>query len=872
MTNLVTIYNTFKSNNNNYNEKETPNSILKGTKSVLANKFKFKQYIQSYSKKTERSSFKSPGISEYPIFKKHSSLLIPVKIRKISFYEDLNVKSEKNDDDFFKNKKKLFLISPSPRDTSYKNKFLKTIKTSKEFFKNKLFRLNSKKINKKERYNSLFLDFFYKWANDSINNSKIDFSDNKKNIEEIKNDKYSELKYDDNKIFNQDYTKFIKEKIEYIKNNNINNNQVKIENVFNDANGKEIHLKLESIKIIFKPIKNKNNKHIIKSYNIKKDKDEKENKEIALYIPLYYAFLIYHKKLELFKKILVSSIIFSNSFETIEFNDKLITPTLKDFTNVDVNNNNSPIITRKKEFNLDSKKNVKPTNSNLQLTLKKNQPFRKLATKNYMNYPISSGDKKSNNQSTFNMLRSNFLDKKINNKNKKKEAIFHSNKNKNTISDINYFSEKNTFTDNNNYNYNEENNNNENINNNNANKFNEYNFLWETPSKTFSVTILMPTIYFKYKDLKNEIIAFCDKNLFLYIYKNNFINWDFYALNFLFSIKAFRKIILNNYSFVKKKIFKDVIFPQTIDSGRPLNSINNFLSFRNKKKIKNNKKEQNKNNIYDIENKLYELSNQVIIINKNNNKIYNTLNENNESYLFFYTDNSYDNSIIKLYSYLIEIDYEKLNPKIKWKYYLDFKQMKQLSEISKYESLDTFLPKIIKTDFQNGLLSMDLSLFDEFNIDILVYENKNIVSESKIKNKTINVNNNSNNNIPNKELCINIQYPFVKIIKSNYNSINNEIFFTMNKVKLDINFLQIINNYNIDWWSHNILEFVGMDKDNLNKNLYLSPNINSSHIPKNKNMKIMTFSNPANKNIGNNYKKFVKSITFSGIPAISKYH
>ena len=868
MNNLVNIYNTFKPNNNKYKERETLSSIIKGTKSVLASKLKFKQYIQSYSKKTERSSFKSPGISEYPIFKKQSSLLIPVKIRKINFYEDLNVKSEKNDEDFLNNKKKLFLISPSPRDSTYKNKFLKAIRTSKDLFRNKLFK--TKKITKKERYNSLFLDFFYKWTNNSLNNSKVEFSDNNKNIEEIKNDKYSELKYDDNKIFNQDYNKFIKEKIEYIKKNKINNNQEKIENTFNDVNRKEIHLKLESIKIIFKPIKNKKNKNIIKSYNIKNEK-EKENREIILYIPLYYAFLIYYKKLELFKKILVSSIIFSENFDKIEFNDTLISSTLKDYTNYYKGSDNSPSINKRKETNYDSKKNIRPTNSNLQLTLKKNQPFRKLATKNYMNYPGSFGEKKSNNGSIFNMLKNSFLE---NNINKKKEEIIHSNKNKKrkSICNINYLSGKNSIGEYENYNDEKKNDENLNIN---SNNFNEYIFLWETPSKTFLVTILMPIIYFKYKDLKNEISAFCEKNLFLYIYKNNFINWDFYALNFLFSIKAFRKIILSNYSLVKKKIFKDIIFCKTINTEKSLNSINNFLSFRNKQKKMINIKEQNKNILYDIDNKIYEFSNEALIINKNKNKIYNALNENNESYLFFYTDDLCTNSIIKLYSYLIVIDYEKLNPKLTWKYYLDFKQMKQLNEISKYESLDTFLPKLIKTDFQNGLLSMDFSLFEEFDIDILGYEKKNIMNENKIKNKTINTTNMANNNISNKELCIDIQYPFVKIIKANYNNIDNNTFFTLTKVDLNINFLQIINNYNIDLWSQKILEIINMskDKDNLNNNLYLSPSFNSNNIPKNKNMiKITPFSNPVNKDTGSNYKKFIKSITFSGIPAISKFH
>ena len=84
------------------------------------------------------------------------------------------------------------------------------------------------------------------------------------------------------------------------------------------------------------------------------------------------------------------------------------------------------------------------------------------------------------------------------------------------------------------------------------------NFLWETSSKTFMVNIKMPIIYFKYKSLKKDIKAFCDKNLFLYLYKKNFINWDFYVLHFLFSIKAFRKIILHNYSITNKLILNDI--------------------------------------------------------------------------------------------------------------------------------------------------------------------------------------------------------------------------------------------------------------------------------------------------------------------------
>ena len=95
----------------------------------------------------------------------------------------------------------------------------------------------------------------------------------------------------------------------------------------------------------------------------------------------------------------------------------------------------------------------------------------------------------------------------------------------------------------------------------------------------------------------------------------------------------------------------------------------------------------------------------------------------------------------------------------------------------------------------------------------------------------------------------------------------------MNKIDLDIYFLQGINNYNIDSWSQKILGIINISKDNLNNSsLYLSPVINSGNIQKNKNIKITPFSNHVDKNIGGVYRKFVKSITFNGIPAISKFH
>lgn len=45
------------------------------------------------------------------------------------------------------------------------------------------------------------------------------------------------------------------------------------------------------------------------------------------------------------------------------------------------------------------------------------------------------------------------------------------------------------------------------------------------------------------------------------------------------------------------------------------------------------------------------------------------MNENNESYIFFYSDSYLKNYIIHFYSYHIIIDYPKLNPKYKWEFF-----------------------------------------------------------------------------------------------------------------------------------------------------------------------------------------------------------
>ena len=803
MKNLLKIYDIFKSNKD-MKEADSLTDISKITKNVLTNKKKYRNYFLEYSKKTEVYSFKSPGITQYPLLQKKSCSLLPIKRNKMEFFEDLKEnkkEAEKKDEISLFSKNDKFLYNTS-RESFYKNKMRKNLRISKALFKNRLLNLEKSRLLTKtnQRYNSLFLDFFHKWNKDKseqynciydedskINNiDKIThtFANHIDDYKHIINEKYSELKYDDNLIFNSDYTPFVNDRLDFILLNNIENVETKLESRFNDFNKNEIKLRLESIKIIFKPIKSK-----ISSLNNFISKENNQNMNITLYIPLYFAFIFCLKDVDFFKYILLSCITFSEN-DIITFDENLIKPALKALFNQKKEEKNEPEPDSRKSgvISAVNKKNTKT--------------FRRTVTKAGISFRKSSVEKKgtsiiNNNSKIFNMARNSILDYSMNFKKKKKEEVIFPNRKKN------YYFHNQNVTDNKNegginkiYNRKE------------INQYNEYIFIWETNDKTYLVNLQMPIIYFDYKNLKEEIATFCDRSLFLYMYKNNFINWDFYSLNYLFSLKVFRKKILQNYAFVRK----------------------HFLSKENKVINQMNKKPRGLSaySTFDIKRDI-KINDEISIINRDKAKTCNMINNSNESYIFFYTNKLHQNTLIKVYSYLILIDYDKLNPKIRWKYILDFKQMKLLNEITKYEPLETFLPKIIKTDFQNGNLSIDFSVFDEFNINILGYEKKNLTkdsNENNSRNKTIGVL--STYTKENEDICIDIKFPSLKQ-ETIFKDIDGKISFKKTNSNLNINFLQDLNKYKMDFWSRKILEDI---IKKTNPPLYSNKNITPNYMDK----------------------------------------
>ena len=756
------IYNTFRCNSNY--KKESLNDILKGTKSVLVSKNGFQQYISNYSKCTKKTTFKNPEITDYPLLKTESSFLVPVK--KI-----INNNSEDNIKKIKKNPKQKIFLYNLLNQKSYSTFLEKYNKRFNEFLRNKTEPNNLRIIKKRDfekrfrRYNSFFIDFFDKWngyneynnlhqvkQNNIITeiNSEINDSYNKKlnnnnfsynNISFNKKERYSGLHYDENEIFNTNYDKFILDKINYTKNNKIQNFDINLESYFNDFNEKKINLKLESIKINFYP-QSKNN-----------------NNNFFIYLPLSYVFLFYHKDIHFFQKVLMSILYFDEDFKSIKFIDNELYSLLK---SINLNEKKEKEEEKNDENDFDYLSNLK---------LFKNS-YHEKNTFLKGNYKQNIIDKKElyekEIRKTYNKHNNHFTNKLFS---KKSSEKIETPKNSNKNIKIKIMHSKRNFKS---YSFNEENKNNienkENIMNKNDLFYNEYYFIWETPKISYKIKVEMPKIFFSYEDIEYKIVTYCDKNLFLYLYKNNFINWDFYTLYYIFSLKNFRSIILQFLSFNKK-----------------YSLIENLKI--NKKQIKYFKDismDNNYQNLYKLIEDNINKSKNIFLINK---KIFNQINENNETFIFFYSDLNQKNYILNFFSYHIQIEYKRLNPNLKWEFFLNFKQMKYFNEISKYENLINFLPKIIKTDFEYGKLSLNISVFDNnFNAKILASEG-NSLKKSKIDN----------------EMNIEINKPYLiieNIFKDDKKLLRQEFNYL---------FLQTLNRIKIEKWPKKIVETLKND-------------------------------------------------------------
>ena len=107
---------------------------------------------------------------------------------------------------------------------------------------------------------------------------------------------------------------------------------------------------------------------------------------------------------------------------------------------------------------------------------------------------------------------------------------------------------------------------------------NIYNLTWITLNKNYNIKITMPQIVIKLPNYEKQINHFIDKQLLLYLYKNNFKDWNFYISHYLFTLKKFRSCInkilsyCNLYEIRKNNFMNNFIFNRNrTSSNKELN-------------------------------------------------------------------------------------------------------------------------------------------------------------------------------------------------------------------------------------------------------------------------------------------------------------
>ena len=79
----------------------------------------------------------------------------------------------------------------------------------------------------------------------------------------------------------------------------------------------------------------------------------------------------------------------------------------------------------------------------------------------------------------------------------------------------------------------------------------------------------MPLIIFNFENGRKIVKKYIDREMYLYLWKMNFRNWDYYVVNYLFSFKHFRYIIESLFSKNKtQKIETESIMDQIMNSKR----------------------------------------------------------------------------------------------------------------------------------------------------------------------------------------------------------------------------------------------------------------------------------------------------------------
>jgi hypothetical protein len=264
------------------------------------------------------------------------------------------------------------------------------------------------------------------------------------------------------------------------------------------------------------------------------------------------------------------------------------------------------------------------------------------------------------------------------------------------------------------------------------------------------------------------------------LYQNNFVDWDFFILHYLYYLHDFRKYISKNLSlwgnfnlFLRKKI---------IDR-------NNNIEFN----------DSSKNNIIEDKKSILPVLNNAYYQYYLNNFYTSKININDDDYKFIFTLFNGNNLIkFKFKSYILYAFINNINKPEIYRFKFNFKQMKVLYYRSKFENFKLFLKRLIS--IKNKKIYLDYSYFDSFNsmTNEEIYEFFYKLDQN-------------NKEQPHKEifklnsLVLKIREPHFEIISKEENQ-SNDFKVSHYRIELDKKFLSLLIKNEINDWMKIMVE------------------------------------------------------------------
>ena len=330
-------------------------------------------------------------------------------------------------------------------------------------------------------------------------------------------------------------------------------------------------------------------------------------------------------------------------------------------------------------------------------------------------------------------------------------------------------------------------------------------FPWITPDGGYILKIVMPKVIVKFQNYNKQINNFIDKQLLIFLYKNDFEKWNLYLSHYLFSIKNFRlflnKMLAYYPKFLKNKT-KPKIKYKIIGEKRGDEIKNNSINIKN---VNDNKKDNESFNVSSENNNLFQIKNNddVNILSIYNREFKPSLND--DEYNFLLSDDKFVH-LYKLKSYILYVYYcQKFQKPKVYVFNFSFFQMKILFYKSKYNSLEKVLSRLLK--ICNSKIIFDYSYFDLFK-SMNMNEVNNYFSESTTlnNNKNTQSKNNKYNNYnleKNYEISLKLNTPefvHLSLPKNPETNMNNNRGWRRKEGRIKLKLIEkLVENDIIHW-------------------------------------------------------------------------